>query len=337
MRYKTKLFTLSSLCALLLLGFILTFVFDPERSASRDALWTALDPSLKDAVARIELYGDEEIVLVKEGSLWFVRFEGKNYPAMQSRAEELLDNLVRRGQYAVRSKSDEASEKLLLNQDTAHRIIARDASENELLDLFVGSVDATRKDVYIRVNGSKDVRAGEDVFSNLFAGKRSWYDLRIFPDHEKRGITPAAIQRIITVPPPPEIIGSTDDEGAIRIELPTESFEVYRNENGWKFTDSDAAIDLTEINDLLRLIVDLSADDFLPLGANDPIFTRPGAPAGKLTIETGDGLRHTLTVGPKFDGRYSVAVSGSPYVYALANWRVGQVFEKRRRLLADKP
>ncbi|MDR2803850.1 MAG: DUF4340 domain-containing protein [Treponema sp.] len=312
-KYNNKIIGLLVLCGALLLVYILTFVFDPEKSAARGAAWTALDPKSKEDVRQIELDGEEQIILVKNNGLWFVSFEDALYPARQNKALELLDTLTARGIYAVRSKSEAAQEKLMLTETEARRIIVKDEAGITLLNLLIGAPDATMKEVYIRLADSKEIRSGEDVFSRFTSKRQNWYDLRLFPDQDKDALNVSSVQRVIVQMPPPEIFDESEN-----VDIFTGSYTLSRENGGWILQDSGKMANTQTVETYIRRILDCEAAGFTSaMGANDPEFMDPSFPAGKLILELGNGSRKTITVGPKIDEKYSVAVSGSKYVYLL--------------------
>jgi hypothetical protein len=314
--YKRKLFILLTLCGVLLAAYILTFVFDPENSAERKALWTALDPKDVNGARKIELYDDEKVILIRDDDSWFVEFEDALYPALGDSVSDMLTALASRAPYPIRSRSEAAGEKLLLTEGTARRIVVSGAEGAPLMDILIGAPDATGKNVYIRQNGSREIRSGNDVFSRFLTGRLSWLDLRLFPGDDGNGITISSIQRV-TVQPPAET-----PDGA-----PAESYALARSGGGWLLESSNKEADTQAVEAYIRRILNCKAEDFTSaMGANDPEFTGGGA-AGKIVLETGDGMRRILSAGPKFMDNYSVAVSGSPYVYLLPEWQFEQLFE----------
>jgi hypothetical protein len=323
-----KIIILLTLCGALLLAYILTFVFAPENRDTRGTLWTALNPELRDAARQIELDGDEKLTLMSRDGRWFVNFEDALYPARQDRAAALLDALTIRGAYPVRARSQSAQERLMLNGEEARRIIVRDDDGSALLNLLVGAPDAMLKDVYIRLEGSNEIRSGTDTFSRFFGSRQSWYDLHLFPDRGANGLGPASVQRVITQPPPPEITHiSVEGEGGDLPELPAEGFTLTRDGDGWQFEGSEEAVDVQAVETYIRRIIECEASDFTPiLGANDAEFTDPAFPAGRIVLETGSGGRRIVTIGPKVIEKFSAAVSGSPYVYLLTNRQLEQLF-----------
>ncbi|MDR2660375.1 MAG: DUF4340 domain-containing protein [Spirochaetaceae bacterium] len=327
--YKNKILTLSALCGALLIAFILTIVFDPENSAARGAFWTALDPKFKDKVNLIRLDGEDKVQLIRNNGRWFVNFEDSLYPARQNKVDDMINVLSRRGSYPVRSRSEVAQEKLMLTEAEAQRIIINDGDDNTLLDVLVGAPDATLKEIYIRLSGNKEIRSGKDVFSPLFVSRQGWYDLRLFPDHEAEGLTVSSVQRVVAQPPALEVLNaSIDGEDASSIPI-AEAYTLIRDGNGWKLEDSGEIMDSLAVEAYIRRIIDFEANDFTSaLRANDPAFTQPSASSGRLVLETGDGKRRIITIGPVFADKYGAAVSGSPYVYLLADWQLARLFDK---------
>ncbi|MDR1147259.1 MAG: DUF4340 domain-containing protein [Spirochaetaceae bacterium] len=324
--YRNKIFILLGLCGALLLAYILTFVFDPENSAARQSLWTALDPKLKDEAQQIELDGEEKVELRRDKGRWFVNFEDALYPARQDKISDMLNTLSQRAAYPVRSRSEAAQEKLLLTGSEARRIRIN-GEDGAILDLLVGAPDATLKEVYIRLSGSKEIRSGADVFSPLFGSRQSWYDLRLFPEHDAEGLTASSIQRVIAQPPRETPIAANVED--VPDALPTEAFTLVRSGGGWKIENSDEIIDPRSVEAYLRGILNCEANDFTSaLRANDPAFTLSSEIAGRLVLETGDGLRRIISIGPSFADKRCAAVSGSPYVYLLMEWQLNQIFEK---------
>jgi hypothetical protein len=330
---KRKIIALSALCGALLLAYMLTVVFDPENRAVRGTLWTALDPKLRDEARRIELDGDggEKVILMNKDGRWFVSFEDALYPARQDKVADMLDALTSRGEYPVRSRSEAAREKLRLSDGEARRVIVRGESGEALLDLLVGAPDAMLKDVYIRLEGGNEIRSGADIFSPLFGGRRSWYERHLFPEYGVNGLRASSVQRVITLPPPPEITHiSIEGEDGTLPDLPAEGFTLLRSGSGWQFDGSDETLDGQAVEAYVRRIIESEADDFTAMpGANDAEFTDPAFPSGRLVLETGDGARRVITIGPRLFDKWSAAVSGSPYVYLLTARLLEQLFPQR--------
>jgi hypothetical protein len=323
-KYKRKLLALLTLCGMLLAAYILTLVFDPENRAGRKALWTALEPKEVNDARKIELYDDEKVVLTRDGNLWFVDFEDALYPALQEKVSGMLVTLSTRGPYPVRSRSEAAREKLLLTEETARRITVSDAGGVPLMDILVGAPDATGKNVYMREEGSGEIRSGGDVFSAFLTGRQSWLDLRLFPGSDGNGVAVSSIQRVIAQPPEETSSGAEDGENGAAV-----SYILARNNGGWLLENSGEEADTQAVEAYIRRILNCKAGDFTSaMGANDPPFTNSSPTAGRIILETGEGTRLIITIGPRFMDSRSAAVSGSPYVYLLADWQFEQLFEQ---------
>lgn len=313
------------------MAYTLTFVFGTENSAERGTLWAALEPKFKDGVRQIELTGDEKVTLVNNNGSWFVSFEDALYPALQDKVTGMLEGFTSRSAYPVRSRSQAAQERLMLAGGEARRVTVRGDDGGTLLNLLVGAPDAMLKDVYIRLEGSNEIRSGADVFSPFFGSRQGWYELHLFPDRGVNGLNVDSVQRVITQPPPPEITHiSVEGEGGDLPALPAEGFTLTRSGGGWRFEGSEEAVDGQAVETYIRRIIECEANDFTSmLGANDAEFTDPAFPSGKLVLETGSGGRRIITIGPKVIGKFSAAVSGSRYVYLLTSRQLEQLFQQR--------
>ncbi|MDR0409663.1 MAG: DUF4340 domain-containing protein [Spirochaetaceae bacterium] len=323
---KNKIFVLSVLCGALLLAYVLTFIFNPEISAARGSFWAALAPGAKDAAQRIELSGEEKVELIRKNGRWFVNFEDSLYPARQTKVNDMLDALSQRAPYPIRSRSEAAQEKLLLTAGEAQRIVISGENDSPLLDLLVGASDVTLKDVYIRLSDSKEIRSGSDVFSSFFGSRQSWYDLRLFPEHDAEGLTLSSVQRVIALPPPPEILSVAPDGEDMPTDYSLEAYTLVREEGGWKIEGSGEEADTRSVEAYIRGILDCEANDFASaFSANDEAFTT--SPAGRLVLEINDGSRRVVTIGPSFADKRAAAISGSPYVYLLMEWQLSRLFQ----------
>ncbi|MDR2028068.1 MAG: DUF4340 domain-containing protein [Treponema sp.] len=317
MAYKKKLLFLLSLVGLLSLVYIGTLVFEPERVNTRNASFVWLPPELQDQADGIEITGNgaEPLVLERRGGLWVVPVEGVDYPARQGRVQDLLGLLSKRGAYPVRAGSAASHERLGLTEDTADRILIRGGAGLPLLDLLIGHDTAAQNEIYMRKNGQDEVRSGETAVSSYIGGARTaWYNLRLFPEGETQPLDITAIQRITVLAPP------------IAEDSPAEPLVLSRNAaaGGWTLEGGgDTPPDSQRIDSYLRSIVDAEGEDFIPsMGANDQVYNE-----GRIVLEMGNGAARTIRVGPLIEGnRRSAVVSGSPYVYALAEWTISRIF-----------
>ncbi|GHV20437.1 hypothetical protein FACS189494_04190 [Spirochaetia bacterium] len=327
MQYKQKLYILSGICSALFIALVLTFVLDPEKSAARSAAWTPFNSKNTEKVEQIELNGNETVNLHKVNDKWFVNFEDADYPARKEKIDDLFAGLTKSGAYAVRSKSESSHDKLGLGTDSAERIIFRGANNTVLFDLFVGNMDTSGKEIYVRRAGESEVRSGADIWTPYLNGARtSWYELNFFPNHDKSGLTVENVQRLLVYPP----IQEPDEAGNTTAKK--ENFVLARADGGWQIEGVSAIkVDTPKADSYVRFILDSSGDDFISaLKVTDPPFNTEGT--GRLVIEFGDGTRKTITLGEKFNEKNTAVISGVPYVFSLADWTVNRIWQDYNEL-----
>ncbi|MDR1566708.1 MAG: DUF4340 domain-containing protein [Treponema sp.] len=304
--YKRKLICLSALAAVLALIFIGTVVFNPERTALRNAAFTWIEPGLLDLADRIEISGSQgNTLLSRKNNVWVISSGETGYPVKQARVEDLLKALSGRGLYQVRSNSASAHERLGLVEGRASRIVIRGGPGLPLLDLFIGFAAAPGREVYLRKAGQNEVRSGEDRFTAYTESPAaSWYDLRLFPDLET-----AMIQRVRVTPPGQE-------------EAP---YTLSRNGRGWSFSGTLEPPEPSRVESWLRSLADAEADDFnTALAQADAV-----SGSGSILLELGDGSIITLRLGQNDAGnRRDASVSLSSFVYSLSEWTVNRLFRE---------
>jgi hypothetical protein len=314
MRYKQKLTGLSCLVGVLALVFAGTLAFDPQRVSSRSSAFAWLPAGGGDRADRIELYplGGEEITLIRKNGEWFVPEQGFDLPVKSGRVEDLFRVLAGRGSYPVRASSAASHERLGLTGETASRIVIRGgAGAYPLLDLLVGNADAAGNEVYLRKNNQNEVRSGENKLSVYLNGSRaSWLNLRLFPG-PPIGID--TVQRVTVVFP----LDWAGDSARLILA---------RKDGGWTMEGASGTPDTQRVESYIRAILDAEGDDFIP--AMDP--ADPAFGVSNILLETGDGATRAIRLGPpEGEGnRRSAAVSGSPHVYALAEWTVNRILRE---------
>jgi hypothetical protein len=317
MSYKQKLLTLSCLTGLLALVFALTLIFSPGRISARSSSFAWLLPDAKDRADRVEIFrsGEEEpwISMVRKDGEWFIPASSpeismefpQDFPAKQERIEDLLTLLSNRGSYPVRASSAASHERLGLAEG-ASRIVIRGGAGLPLLDLLIGGADATGREVYLRKNGQNEVRSGDNRINTYISGTRNaWYRLRLFPESSGRSFGSEAVQRVtITV------------SGTAPLSL-------VRSGGDWVMTGAPGTPDTQKVESYIRSLADAEGDDFVSsVDPNAALFE-----AAVITAELGDGSSRTVRLGPETGEtkRRNAAVSGSPYVYALAEWTVSRL------------
>ena len=312
MTYKRKITFLSGAIAALVILYILTIIFDPQRIGSRSDAYTWLDLKQKNRIDRINIISQNEaVVLERSGGEWFVSHDGKDYPARQMRVDDFIDALGKRASYPVRSSSASSHERLSLVEGISTQIIVSAGAGIPLLNLLIGQGDVTGQDVYLRKQGHNEVRSGKDIFSAYTESTLvSWYNLRLFPESETGKLDPAGIQRLTVYPP----AGGGDSLPCI----------FARRGREWSITGMDIANpDIGKIDSYIRDILNATGDDFADTaGLSSQHFND-----SRIVLELGDGSIRTLRLGAGGDDdRYLATVTGSDYVYAIPGWVSRRLF-----------
>jgi hypothetical protein len=310
MAYKRKIVILSGLVAVLGLIYILAIVFDPDRSGRRSDNYVWLESRLRDAVDRIDIFSPASpITLLFRSGQWLVSWDGAEYPARQSRIEDLLDELSRRAAYPRRSGSASAHERFGLTEANALRITLRGGAGLPLLDLLLGNNDAGGRNIYLRRANNNEVRSGEDRLSSYVESPvTSWYNLRLFPDDA--AITTDLVQRLTVNPPAGENIAP--------------ALVFTREQNSWRITGGGITLgpgdlDKNRVDSYISGVLSTSGEDFVsPSGfLND----------ASLMLELGDGRVLTLRLGPADEeGRRPAGINGAAYEYSLSSWATERFF-----------
>jgi hypothetical protein len=309
MVYKKKLILLSGLTALLALIYAAALIFDPERVNARNAAFVWLDAEGADRADSVVIsrQGEEIVSLIRKNGLWFVPAGGIDLPVKQARVEDLFRILSARGAYPLRASSAASHERLGLAEGTASRIIIRGgAGAYPLLDLLVGNQDAAGREIYLRRQGQNEVRSGDARIASYVNGTAgSWYDLRLFSETE--AVDVGMVQRL-----------SVDYPGGTA----GPPLSLSRSGTGW--TMGSLSADTQRVELYIRSVLDAEGEDFLP-APDSPVFNE-----GRITLELGDGTNRIIRCGPLDEEgkRRSAQVTGSPYVYQLAEWTLGRLFRE---------
>jgi hypothetical protein len=322
MEYRRKLIVLSSLVAVLALAYVLSLIFDPEQSGRRSDAYVWLDPRLRDSVDRIDIQGAgdsaEVLSLLRRNGIWLVIRDGGEYPARETRINDLLDELSRRDSYPRRSSSPSAQGRFGLDEAQAARITLRGGAGLPLLELLLGNSGAGG-DIFLRKAGGNEVRSGKDRLSSyLEAQVQSWLNLRLFPETENNGITVESVQRLSVRSP----AGGGEDA----IGNPATAMLISRLQNSWRITAGDLSlepgdIEKTRVDSYISGILNAAGDDFVSAGFPPE--------AASLSLELADGRVLNLRLGPAGDsGQRQAVVSGSPYMYVLASWAADRLFRE---------
>jgi hypothetical protein len=320
MTYKKKLMLLSGLTGLLILIYLGTLFYDPDRVTRRNAFYTWLEPRLLDQADALEIFRagdwDRPVSLVRRGDTWFALIDGSDFPARQERVRDLLGILSSRSLYALRSSSASSHEPLGLVSGSAARILVKGGEGLPLLDLLVGNSDSTGSEIYLRKNNRDEVRSGEDKLSTYVKSlENSWYNLKLFQGAEE--ITDITlVQRVSIYPPVP---ADTDGESA-----PVPVILSRNNTGGWIVEgQEDISSDTSTVDSYIRGVLSAEGENFVPgANADDLLFNE-----GRVVLELGNRSSRTISVGPVTEGgKRNASVSGSSYVFLLAEWTLGRIF-----------
>jgi hypothetical protein len=319
MVYKKKLILLSGLVGLLVTVYLVTLFFDPERVNTRSAAFLWLDPKIQDQADDIEIAKagswDNPIKLRRRGNEWYALIGEGEFPAKNTRVEDLLRTLTSRGVYPVRGSAASSHDRLGLAENGASRILVRGGVGVPLLDLLIGSRDAAGQEIYLRKNGQNEVRSGEDRFSVYINGaETSWYNLRLFGSQPVPDA--ALVQRIHLVPLPPAEADSVS-EGP---------FIITRNGGNWSVEglDDDSVVS-QRVDTYVRGILDAEGENFIPgLNASSVNFNE-----GRIVLEMGNGTSLTINIGTIPEGNRGATVTGSAYVYTLTEWTLTRLLRER--------
>jgi len=312
MTYNKKFTVLSGIIAFLVIVYILTIIFDPERRGARSAAYSWLEPGQKEQITGITIaQSDETITLVRNGGKWFVSNNGKDYPARDIRIEDFIAALSKRAPYPVRSSSASAHERLSLTENNAVRVTVTAGAGLPLLSLLIGQADLTGQSVYLRKQGQNEVRSGEDIFTSYTnATLTSWYNLRLFPETENGRLTAANVQRLTVYLPK-----NRGEDGPPQI--------FTRQGKAWTFNIELANPDMGKVDAYIRDILNTSGENFNDyVTPSDPMFND-----SRIVLELGDGSIRTLRFGPPDEnGELYAAVSGSDWVYTIPGWASDRLF-----------
>ncbi|MDR2490249.1 MAG: hypothetical protein LBD20_02480, partial [Spirochaetaceae bacterium] len=223
--------------------------------------------------------------------------------------------------------TDSAHSKLGVEENTAKQIIVKGHSGVIYLDLLIGSTDTTGKR-YLRKNGSAEVRSGDDNLTSWGTTVTGYYDLRLFPSHDKDGLSVADVQRVIINPLPPEPAAEGQEGEAAK---PVQPWTLVRSGTEWQVEgQSGVKLDTVQAENYVRSILDATGDDFIQvLSASDEAYAERSDSdlRGRLTIQSGDGKEQMIRLGAKVNEKRTAAVGSRNYVFSLSDWTLKQLFK----------
>jgi hypothetical protein len=324
MKYKTKLIFLISLISICVFILVASFIFNPQNTNARKSLYTWLEKTWTLQVDRIVLKGSgfasEPIMLIRKLDRWFVRANEIDYPAKQELTADLLNLLSTRTAYPVRATSQSSHERLGVTEQLASRIIVYGgASQIPLLDLFVGSGNLAGSEIYLRKNGSNEVRSGADQFTHFSDAKQNaWFDLKLFSDEKM--LTTNMIQQVC--------VFKNDSSQHSSYVL---SRYVDEGRTSWKIDSLQTAnIDNTKVESFLRTLLTSEAADFAAyLSDDDFTFGNIEFNFGEIELLLDDLSRINISIAPALaNNQYPAIMSGNPFVFLIPEWTVERMFRE---------
>jgi hypothetical protein len=329
--FKQRIIIRGSLILALALFLAASLLFSPERVSERRNAYAWLESGSAAAATRIGIKGETETALVRNNGAWFVEYAGREFPAKSGAVEDLFGALTAKDSYVLRGSAASSHERLNLTGETASRITVSGAGDTPLLDLLIGSSDATGKEVYYRKAGQDDVRSGNNIIAAFLTYSRaSWYDLRIFPDSED--LDPGQIYRV-TVIAPPNTPPPEESADAAAGETPA-PLVIQRTGEGLAVEGLEPEeTDTGRVETFVRQLLDSAADDYVPeMDAGEAVFNE-----GRILIEFSGRPSLIVRFGPPLayneeDGsvtRRSAVRDNAPYVMALSSWNMGRLFRDR--------
>jgi len=314
MTYKKKFIILSGVAAALALVFLLTIIFDPQRVGVRSDVYSWLTSQDADSISGIrikQLAAENAVVLSRNGDKWYVTQNGKDYPARHLRVEDFIAGFTKKTPYPVRSSNASTHERLFLTDDTANRITLYGGAGLPILDLYLGMVDVTGKEIYLRKQGENTVRSGEDRFTSYIRSPfTSWYNLRLFPESEDGSLDVAKVQRAIVYSPSEDGVSSPPHI-------------ITRRGREWTFNFELTKPDMGKVDSFLRDLLNTAGSDFSQdVTAASPIFNY-----ARIELQLEDGSQRSVRFGPPDENdQFFAAVSGSNMVYIIPAWTMARLF-----------
>ncbi|MCL2094319.1 MAG: DUF4340 domain-containing protein [Treponema sp.] len=300
MSYRARVRLLAGLLLVLSALYFTGLAREPQRREGRTFGW--LEPGHLDLVDRIELFGSQgRVVLVRRNNIWYVSL-GREYPALQSRVDELFSALTRRSSYTQRPGNPEDLLSLGLVEGRASRILLSAGAGLPLLDLLLGIGDALGRDAYFKVASADRIYQGEDRFSlHTETGILSWLDLRLFStENILKG--PGMIQEIAVRPP--------DSPG---------HYNLRRDRGGWIMVGrEDRELDSLLTEAYVRSIL-WSEGEFL----HDEV---PNSIEGSLELHFGDGSSSLFMIGPLIEQYRLGFRQDGDYSFVLNQWTLDRLF-----------
>lgn len=306
MNYRRKVSVLVSLSFALVLLFVSSFIFSPENRAARRESVTLLSEEAVESIARIDLSSpirSESLSLQKNAGTWHAVLDGNVFPPRAEMLKRLLRLLSERTSYIASASSDQAHSALGLEEKSAFRLSAFDASGKALLNLLIGDLSQDGQHVYVRRLSDNRSYLGDTRFDTIAgSAPKDYLDLSLFQ---------------------PELSA----DSVQRVQIRTSSFSyalTRRNRTQWALEGSaQAELDSMSVNAWLKGLLSLEADEL----TYRQTVPAPGS-VGEISMDLSDGTSRTLLIAANAESSalHALRVVGTPYSFLV-------VPAKRERLL----
>ncbi|RKX79977.1 MAG: hypothetical protein DRP87_01110 [Spirochaetes bacterium] len=323
MEFKIKIWTLSSLLALLIAVYVIGTVFSYQSIQKRQEEQPLLPGIKLTDVFSFEIKAGKESVSVNrntDGS-WSVIIEGRAFPAESTRIENFLSNVLNLKKFREITRNRENWKDFDLSPESAKKLILKNEEGEKVTEFMVGKRAIHGEGDYVRVEGDDTVYMTDSTVAfYLNQGTAYWSHLSVMPE---------------------ELTGEEID--SIHLEWRDEGqwgrYLLVRREgeqmDKWVIEGKEEKeLDQTKVDSLANSIATLRGAKFIP----DPDNTDTGldSPMLILVVTTGGGNRYELSVGRVGDGEeksYFLKRADIPFVYELEEWSLKRINKKLEDLL----
>jgi len=313
-QFKNKVLILGLIAGVLAVAYALGLVFSPSNVQKRSSERPLLPGFKKEAVARIEVSGQEggSILVERKDKDWSVQIGGSAFPASGQRVGWFLDSMAGLRRTRLVSANQESWVSFGVADSATTRIRLWDAAGQSLVNLIVGSSDPGQRGSYARLVGSNEVLLLSRTLSNYLDGSLSyWSHLKFIPED----LAGSSVTRISGR------ASSLEFSDVTRRRL---SYTLIRGSEGgrkWQLVEPARSLLLNdqEIDRMASTLADFEGTDFV---AGSPA-TGLESPAAEVLFSTEDNRDYRILIGGRTgEDQYYVKLDGGAYVYLVPEWRV---------------
>ena len=308
MKFKNKIVTLSSIIAVLSLIYMLGVIFSSEKMSEKRSKELLFNQKLQDQVSMISISTEDGIAdIVRKGGNWFISIDSEEYPASESKIDNMVDSVFSLTRYQVIGDDSKYWKKFDLEDDKARTVTLKGENGKELLSLFVGKSGPAERGEYIRTSLSQEVFLTDASIQRYFLrDKNYWCNLRILPEEiSSSDITAVSVISDVSV---------KDKKYTGSIDLKKESTEgdyEWVNMDGGKVYDRNTADSLA--NNISALIGDRFVKDSI---TNNEI---------RIEIETDNLGRIIIDIQKKNDDEFLLRKRGDRFTYIISEYKVKRI------------